>query len=134
MVLIGQLYRSCACVFLIGLFRSTIGYIFFDRVLLDPYSEILCSEECQTKKLLACCKMFAFLKAIFKFCTPKKEGLFLTLFHCHRILSFVISPFVHLQKELKIPLLTPITNLIKFFLEISAAANTPASQEALKPV
>ena len=27
--LIGQLYRSCACVFLIGLFRSTTGYIFF---------------------------------------------------------------------------------------------------------
>ena len=24
-----------------------------------------CSEECQTKKLLVCCKMFAFFKAIF---------------------------------------------------------------------
>ena len=67
--LIGQLYRSCACVFLIGLFRSTTGYIFFRRVLSDPYSDVLCSEECQTKKLLVCCKMFALFKAIFKFCT-----------------------------------------------------------------
>ena len=28
-------------------------------------SDILCSEECQTKKLLVCCKMFAVIKAIF---------------------------------------------------------------------
>ena len=61
-----------SCVFLIGLFRSTTGYIFFHRVLSDPYSDVLCSEECQTKKLLVCYKMFAFLKAIFKFCTAKR--------------------------------------------------------------
>ena len=36
------------------------------------YSDILCSEECQTKKLLVCCRIFAFFKAIFKFCTAKK--------------------------------------------------------------
>ena len=39
----------------------------FHRVLSDPYFE-----ECQTKKLLVCCKMFAFFKAIFKFCTAKR--------------------------------------------------------------
>ena len=32
----------------------------------DPYSDVLCSKECQTKKLLVCCKMFAFFKANFK--------------------------------------------------------------------
>ena len=36
----------------------------FHRVLSDPFSDVLCSEECQTKKLLVCCKMFAFFKAI----------------------------------------------------------------------
>ena len=37
----------------------------------DP--DVLCSEECQTKKLLVCCKIFAFFfKAIFKFCTAKR--------------------------------------------------------------
>ena len=49
----------------------------FHRVLSDPYSDVLCSEECQTKKLLAvCCKMFAFLNGIFKFCTVKKLFIF----------------------------------------------------------
>ena len=43
----------------------------FHRVLSDPDSDVLCSEECQAKKLLVCCKMFAFFKAIFKFCTAK---------------------------------------------------------------
>ena len=38
--------------------------IYFHRVLSDPYSDVLCSEECQTKKLLVCCKTFAFFKAI----------------------------------------------------------------------
>ena len=36
----------------------------FHRVLSDPYSDVLCSEECQTKKILVYCKMFAFFKAI----------------------------------------------------------------------
>ena len=40
--------------------------IYFHRVLSDPYSDVLCSEECQTKKLLVYCKMFAFFKAILK--------------------------------------------------------------------
>ena len=44
----------------------------FHPVLLDPDSEVSCTEECQTKKLLVCCRMFAFFKAIFKFCTAKK--------------------------------------------------------------
>ena len=47
----------------------------------DPYSDVLCSEECQTKKLLVCCKIFAFFKAIFKFCTAKRlftKSIFLT--------------------------------------------------------
>ena len=35
------------------------------RVLSDPYSDVLCSEECQTKKLLVCCKMFAFFQSHF---------------------------------------------------------------------
>ena len=39
----------------------------FHRVLSDPYSDVLCSKECQTKKLLVCCKMFAFFKANFKY-------------------------------------------------------------------
>ena len=34
----------------------------FHRVLSDPYPGVLFSEECQTKKLLVCCKMFAFSK------------------------------------------------------------------------
>ena len=42
------------------------------RVLLDPDSDVLSSEECQTKKLLVCYRMFAFFKAIIKFCTAKK--------------------------------------------------------------
>ena len=62
------------------LFKNQIGtylYIFciiynwvyiFHRVLSDPYSDVLCSEECQTRKLLVCCKMFAFFKAIFNIC------------------------------------------------------------------
>ena len=50
--LIGQLYRSCACVFLIGLFRPTTGYISFIASFSDPYSDVLCSDECETKKLL----------------------------------------------------------------------------------
>ena len=45
----------------------------FHRVISDTYSDVLYCEECQTKKLLvACCEMFAFFKAIFKFCTAKK--------------------------------------------------------------
>ena len=40
--------------------------LIFYLILLDPYSDVLCSEECQTKKLLVCCKIFAFFKAIFK--------------------------------------------------------------------
>ena len=44
------------------------GYI-FHRLLSDPYSDDLYSEECQMKRLLVCCEMFAFFKAIFKFCT-----------------------------------------------------------------
>ena len=45
----------------------------FHRVLSNPDSDVLCSEEYQTKKLFVCCKMFAFFKAIFKFCTAKKN-------------------------------------------------------------
>ena len=37
----------------------------YHRVLSDPYSDVLCSEECQATKLLVCCKMFAFFKAMF---------------------------------------------------------------------
>ena len=47
-------------------------YLFFHRVFFGTYSDVLCSEEYQTKKLLVCCKMFAFFKAIFKFFTAKK--------------------------------------------------------------
>ena len=36
----------------------------FHRVLSDPYPDVLCSVEYQTKKLLVCCKMFVFFKAI----------------------------------------------------------------------
>ena len=46
-----------------------LAYI-FHRVLSDPYSDILRSKECHTKKLLAnmlYCKMFDFFKAIFNF-------------------------------------------------------------------
>ena len=62
--LIGQLYRSCLCVFdwpfSIHNWVDTIH-----RVLLDPDSDVSYSEECQTKKLsLVCCEMFAILKAI----------------------------------------------------------------------
>ena len=46
--------------------------IYFHRVLSDPDSDVLCSEECQTKELLVCCKMFAFFKAIFNF-VPQKN-------------------------------------------------------------
>ena len=51
--LIGQLYRSFACVFLIRLFRSTTWFICF-IVFSDPYSDVLCSEECQTKYVMKC--------------------------------------------------------------------------------
>ena len=51
----------------------------FHHVFSDPYSDVLCSEECQTKKLLVCCTMFAFFKAIFKFCTAKRLSTFLCL-------------------------------------------------------
>ena len=44
-------------------FLKELG-IYFHRVLSDPYSDVLCSEECQTKKLLVCRIMFAFFKAI----------------------------------------------------------------------
>ena len=44
----------------------------FPSCFFGTYSDVLCSEECQTKKLLVNCKMFAFFKAIFKFCTAKK--------------------------------------------------------------
>ena len=44
----------------------------FPSCFFGTYSDVLCSEECQTKKLLVCCKMFAFFKAIFKFCTANK--------------------------------------------------------------
>ena len=44
----------------------------FHHVLSDPYSDVLCSEECQKQKLLVCCKMFPFFEAIFKFCTAKR--------------------------------------------------------------
>ena len=37
----------------------------FPSCFFGTYSDVLCSEECQTKKLLVCCKMFAFFKAIF---------------------------------------------------------------------
>ena len=43
----------------------------FHRVLSDPYSDVLWSEEGRTNRLLVCCKMFAFFKAIFKLCTAK---------------------------------------------------------------
>ena len=47
--------------------------VIFDYIsIISKYSDVLCSEECQTKKLLVCCKMFAFFKAIFKFCKAKK--------------------------------------------------------------
>ena len=36
----------------------------FPSCFFGTYSDVLCSEECQTKKLLVCCKMFAFFKAI----------------------------------------------------------------------
>ena len=43
-----------------------------NRVLSDPYYDVLYYEECQTKKfLVVCCEIFAFFKAIFKFCTAK---------------------------------------------------------------
>ena len=45
-------------------FLTVMLYIFY-RVLSNPYSEVLCSEECQKKKLLACCEMFVFFKAIY---------------------------------------------------------------------
>ena len=41
----GQLYQSCDCVFLIGLYRSTTGYISIS----DPWSAVLCSEESSKK-------------------------------------------------------------------------------------
>ena len=51
-------------------------FVVFHLVLSDTDSDVLCSEECQTKKLLVCCIMFAFFKAIFKFCIAKKMFIF----------------------------------------------------------
>ena len=46
-----------------------LNYI-FHHVLSDTYSDVLYSEECQTKKLsVVCCEMFSYFKAILKlFC------------------------------------------------------------------
>ena len=72
------------------IFRLTLlrAYFILHRFLLDPYSDIICSEECQTKKLLVCCKMFALFKAIFKFCTAKR---LLSTFSCKNLLYTLIS-------------------------------------------
>ena len=41
--------------------------LFFLRVLSDPYSDVLYSEECQTKTLsVVCYEMFVFFKDIFR--------------------------------------------------------------------
>ena len=48
--------------------RSYIFHLAFS----EPYSGVLHSEKFETKKLSGCYKMFAFLKAIFKFCTTKR--------------------------------------------------------------
>ena len=41
--------------------------VYFHHVLLEPYSDVLYSEECQTKNLCVCCKMFALLKPFSNF-------------------------------------------------------------------
>ena len=48
----------------------------FPSCFFGTYSDVLCSEECQTKRLLVCCKMFAFFKAIFKFSFYMKITVF----------------------------------------------------------
>ena len=44
-----------------------VSWTLFQKSFFGTYSDVLCSEECQTKKLLVCCKMFAFFKAIIMF-------------------------------------------------------------------
>ena len=47
--------------------KMALNWVYiFPSCFFGTYSDVLCSEECQTKKLLVCCKMFAFFKAIFK--------------------------------------------------------------------
>ena len=71
--LIGQLNRSCACVFLIGLFRSTTGYIFFIVFFRTLILTFYALGSVKQKAFSICRKMFAFFKATFNFCTAKKS-------------------------------------------------------------
>ena len=57
----------------------------------NPYSDALYSEECQSKKLLVCYKMFVFFKAIFEFCTAKKVSV--SLQRQRKSLSFKLVSF-----------------------------------------
>ena len=69
---------------------SYVARITLARKYNNPSSDVLCSEECQTKKLLVCCKIFAFSKPFSNSIPQKNYSHFSSneFYECHRSLRF----------------------------------------------
>ena len=77
------------CVAQTTAFTNLLKMTLFKRVSnSDPYSDVLCSEKCQTKKLLVCCKIFAFFKP-FLSSVPQKDCSHMFLYNCFKLLHIL---------------------------------------------